>query len=147
MDFVRAFRVAAVCSLAVLLFISRVSASTGRPHEITNLHFENVTQTTVDVLWNTVHPSTSQVLIARDTNYEPERWVPATAEAALVTTHRVTVDHLLPYNQPAGDGQYYIYVASTDSHGEMSTAPGPQTGDGKNSCLLYTSDAADEEDS
>ncbi len=135
MVFVRAFRVAAVCALPVLLFICRVSASTGRSREITNIHFENVTQTTVDVVWNTVHPSTSQVLIARDTNYEPERWTPVTADGALVTTHHVTVDHLLPYNQPVGDGQYYIYVTSVDSHGEMSTAPGPQTGDGKNPLL------------
>ena len=135
MLFFRAFRVAVVGALAILLFIGEASASSGRSREITNLHFENATQTTVDVLWNTVHPSTSQVLIARDTNYEPERWVPATAEAALVTTHRVTVNRLLPYNPPAGDGQYYIYVASVDSHGEMSTAPGPQTGDGKNSLL------------
>ncbi len=135
MVFVRAFRVAVVCALAVLLFNCKVSASTGRSREITNIHFENVTQTTVDVVWNTAHPSTSQVLIARDTNYEPERWAPATADAALVTTHHVTVDHLLPYNQLGGDGQYYIYVASVDSHGEMSTAPGPQTGDGKNPLL------------
>jgi hypothetical protein len=135
MIFFRSFRAAVVCALAALLFNCQVSASTGRSHEITNIHFENVTQTTVDVVWNTVHPSTSQVLIARDTNYEPERWAPATADAALATTHRVTVDHLRPYNQPAGDGQYYIYVASVDSHGEMSTAPGPQTGDGKNPLL------------
>ena len=135
MGFVRAFRVAAVCTFAVMLFIGRVSASTGRSHEITDIRFENITQTTVDVVWNTAHPSTSQVLIARDTNYEPERWAPATADAALVTTHRVTVDHLLPYNAAAGDGQYYIYVASVDAHGEMSTAPGPQTGDGKNPLL------------
>jgi hypothetical protein len=134
MVLVRAFRVAVLCSLPVLLFICQVSASTGRSNEITDIHFENVTQTTVDVVWNTAHPSTSQVLIARDTNYEPERWAPATADAALVTTHRVTVDHLLPYNQVTRDGQYYIYVASVDSHGEMSTAPGPQ-GNGKNSLL------------
>ena len=135
MVFVRAFRVAVVYALPVLLFMCQVSASSGRSREITNIHFENVTQTTVDVVWNTVHPSTSQVLIARDTNYEPERWAPVTVDPALVTTHRVTVDHLLPYNQPAGDGQYYIYVVSVDSHGEMSTAPGPQTGDGKNPLL------------
>ena len=135
MVLVRAFRVAVVCALAVLLFNCKVSASTGRSREITNIHFENVTQTTVDVVWNTAHPSTSQVLIARDTNYEPERWAPATADAASVTTHRVTVDHLLPYNQLSHDGQYYIYVASVDSHGEMSTAPGPQTGGGKNPLL------------
>ena len=132
MIFFRSFRAVVLCALPVLLFNCQVSASTGRSHEITNIHFENVTQTTVDVVWDTVHPSTSQVMIARDLNYEPERWAPATADAALVTTHRVTVDHLLPYNQPTGDGQYYIYVASVDSHGEMSTAPGPQTGDGKN---------------
>ena len=135
MVFLRALRAAVVCALPILLFICQISASTGRSHEITNIHFENVTQTTVDVVWNTSHPSTSQVLIARDLNYEPERWAPGTADTALVTTHRVTVDHLRPFYQACGDGQYYIYVASVDSHGEMSTAPGPQTVDGKNPLL------------
>src|SRR5664280_3753001 len=92
MIFFRSFRAVVLCALPVLLFNCQVSASTGRSHEITNIHFENVTQTTVDVVWDTVHPSTSQVLIARDLNYEPERWAPTTADAALVTTHRVTVD-------------------------------------------------------
>ena len=131
----RGFGIAAVCGLASLLFNGQILAGTGRAHEISNIHFENITQTTVDVVWDTAHPSTSQVLIARDTNYEPERWAPATADTAMVTTHRVTVDHLLPYNQATGDGQYYIYVASVDSHKDMSTAPGPQTADGKNPFL------------
>ena len=135
MVFFRGFRAAIVRALPVLLFNCQVLASTGHSREISNIHFENVTQTMVDVVWNTVHPSTSQVLIARDLSYEPERWAPVTADPTLVTTHRVTVDHLLPYNQLAGDGQYYIYVASVDSHGEMSTAPGPQTADGKNPLL------------
>ena len=86
-------------------------------------------------MWNTAHPSTSQVMIARDTNYEPERWAPSTPMRHWSPTHRVTVDHLIPYNPTTGDGQYYIYVASVDSHGEMSTAPGPQTRDGKNPLL------------
>ena len=71
-------------------------------------------------------------MIARSTDYEPERWAPETPDKALVTTHRVTVDHLIPYNPKNNDGQYYIYVASVDGKGEMSTAPGPQTPDGKN---------------
>ena len=131
----RVLRIAVVCALPLLLLTCQVSASSGRSNEITDIHFENVTQVSLDVVWNTAHPTTSQVMIARDTNYEPERWAPTTADAALVTTHRVTVDHLLPYNQTTGAGQYYIYVASVDSHGEMSTAPGPQTGDGKNPLL------------
>ena len=40
-----------------------------------------------------------------------------------------------PTTRRADDGKYYIYVASVDSHGEMSTAPGPRTGDGKNLLL------------
>ena len=102
------------------------------PHEINDIHFENVTQTSVDVVWTTAHPSTSQVMIARSTDYEPERWAPESPDKALVTTHRVTVDHLIPYNPKNNDGQYYIYVASVDGKGELSTAPGPQTPDGKN---------------
>lgn len=117
---------------AVLLLSVSALGSTGRPHEIRDIHFENVTQTSVDVVWTTEHPSTSQVLIARSTDYEPERWAPENPDKTLVTAHRVTVDHLIPYNPKNNDGQYYIYVASVDGKGELSTAPGPQTPDGKN---------------
>ena len=55
-----------------------MSASTGYPNEISNLHVESVTQTSADIVWNTVHPSTSQVLIARDANYSPEIRIPWT---------------------------------------------------------------------
>lgn len=132
MVFFRAFPGDVVCALAVLLFNCQVSASTGRSREITNIHFENVTQTTVDVVWNTSHPSTSQVLIARDTNYEPERWAPSAPDPALVTSHKVHVDGLIPYVAAYGVGQWYIYVASAQKDGTLSTSPGPQTGDGKN---------------
>ena len=114
-----------------VLFSSQLSASTGRPHEISNIHFENVTQTTVDVVWTTEHPSTSQVAISYSTDYEPDRLAPEKPDPALVTAHRVTVDRLIPFNPKTGDGTYYIYVASVDAKGEMSTAPGPQTQDGK----------------
>jgi hypothetical protein len=121
--------------LAVSCFAAMPAlASTGLPNEISNLHFENTTQVRVDVVWTTAHPSTSQVLLARDTNYEPERWAPKVADPALVTTHRVTVDHLLSYNA-SGQGQWYIYVASVTASGQMSTAPGPQTSDGRNPLL------------
>ena len=124
----------AALALSVALACLPALASTGLPGEISNLHFENATQVSVDVVWNTAHPSTSQVLLARDTNYEPERWAPKVADPALVITHRVTVDHLLSYNSAAA-GQYYIYVASVTQSGQMSTAPGPQTGDGLNPLL------------
>jgi hypothetical protein len=114
-----------------VLFSSQLSASTGRPHEISNIHFENVTQTAVDVVWTTEHPSTSQVAISYSTDYEPDRLAPEKPDPALVTAHRVTVDRLIPFNPKTGDGTYYIYVASVDAKGEMSTAPGPQTQDGK----------------
>jgi hypothetical protein len=55
-----------------------MSASTGYPNEIISLHVENVTQTSADIVWTTVHPSTSQVLIARDANYAPEIRIPWT---------------------------------------------------------------------
>jgi hypothetical protein len=134
MTFLRTIRGFAMCTLAALLMHFPLAASTGRAHEISNIHFENVTQTTVDVVWTTEHPGTSQVVIARDLNYEPERWVPAVADPAMVTTHRVTVDQLMPFVQGTS-GTYYIYVASVDGHGELSTAPGPQTGDNKNPLL------------
>ena len=128
----RSFRSAMVCGLLFLLWSSCLMASTGRPHEISNIHFENATQTTVDVVWTTAHPSTSQVLISYSTDFEADRWALPVADPALVTTHRVTVDNLIPFNPKTGDGTYYIYVASVDAKGEMSTAPGPQTQDGKN---------------
>ncbi len=118
--------------LGVVLLSCAAFASTGRSKEISDIHFENVTQTSVDVVWKTAHPSTSQVVLARTAEYEPERWIPEVADKALVTAHRVTVDRLVPYSSKTGDGTYYIYVASVDGKGELSTAPGPQTPDGKN---------------
>jgi hypothetical protein len=132
-----------VCGSLVLLWSSCLLASTGRPHEISNIHFENVTQTTVDVVWDTAHPGTSQVLISYSTDFEADRWALPVADPALVTAHRVTVDQLIPFNPKTGDGTYYIYVASFDAKGEMSTAPGPQTQDGKNpSIAMRTAPAA-----
>lgn len=69
------------CFLLLALIISICSsmfASTGYKNEISNLHVENTTQTSVDIVWDTVHPSTSQAIIARDTNYQPEIRVPWT---------------------------------------------------------------------
>ncbi len=132
-----------VCLLAILFLPLTAGASTGHEHEISNIHSENVTPTSVDVLWTTVHPSTSQVVLARDTNYEPERWIPAVADPALVTNHRVTVDRLMPYSSKRGDGTYYIYVVSVDGHGVMSTSPGPQTQDGKNALLVMRTASTD----
>ncbi len=116
--------------LLLMMVISQATASTGRAHEISNIHFENVTQTSVDVVWETAHPGTSQVLLARSQDFEIERRIPEVADSALVTTHRVTVDHLFP------DYGYYVYVASVDQKGSMSTAPGPATSDAKNPLML-----------
>ena len=69
-------RLGVLCGMGALLLTLSALASTGPPHEITDIHFENVTQTSVDVVWTTAHPSTSQVVIARSTDYEPERWAP-----------------------------------------------------------------------
>ena len=115
--------------LFVLAFSSASFASTGLPNEISNIDFQNVTPTSVDVVWTTVHPSTSQVLLARDRNYEPERWIPAITNPALVTAHRVTVGNLVP------NRTYYIYVASVAATGQLSTAPGPQDGTGTHPLL------------
>jgi len=118
------------CALLIVSAVSAAPASSGRSHEISNIRFENVTQTSVDVLWETAHPGTSQVLEARSNEFEIERRIPDAADSALVTSHRVRVDHLFP------DWSYYIYVVSVDQHGTMSTAPGPQTVDGKNPLML-----------
>ena len=89
------------------------------PSEISNIQIQNVTQTSFDVVWSTVHPSTSQVVWARDTNYEPEAWYPQTADPNLVTSHRITVGKQMPSNT------VYVYVASVTAAGQMSTSPGP----------------------
>jgi hypothetical protein len=113
-----------LCAPGIVVF-----ASSGHPNEIRNIHFENVTPISVDVVWETAHPGTSLVMLARDNEYEIERWAPEKPDPALVTTHRVRVDRLFP------DYTYYIYVASADASGALSTAPGPPTPDGKNPLL------------
>lgn len=129
MKILRLLRGCIACALLVFIVVSEAPASTGRAHEISNIRFENVTQTSVDVVWDTAHPGTSQVLLARSKDYEIERRIPEVADSALVSTHRVTVDHLFP------DYGYYIYVASVDQKGSMSTAPGPAS-DGKSTLML-----------
>ena len=124
-------------AVAVLLLIGEALGSTGRSHEISNIHFENVTQTTVDVVWETAHPSTSLVLLAGDSQFEVSRWAPEKPDPALVTTHRVKVNRLFP------GSEYFIYVVSVDEHGAMSTAPGPQTVDGKNPMMPMRTRPAD----
>lgn len=107
------------------LLSSTADATTGNANEITNIHLENVTQTSADVVWDTVHPSTSQVILARDVLYSPERWVPVAPDPNLVTHHRVKVDQLVPYSSLTGDGVYYYYVASVDVNNNLYTNPGP----------------------
>lgn len=119
------FSAALVIAFAALLYPTALHATYGDPNEITNIHVENVTQTTVDVVWDTIHPSTSQVIIARDMNYEPERWAPEVPDPNLVNHHRVTVDKLVPYYSVTGDGVYYYYVASVDVSNNIYTNPGP----------------------
>ena len=69
----------ALCFLfAIFTGLGTMSASTGYPNEISNLNVVNITQTSVDIVWDTVHPSTSQVLLCRDANYQPEVRIPWT---------------------------------------------------------------------
>ena len=103
-------------------------ASTGYSSEIYNISVQNQTPTTVDIVWDTVHPSSSQVVIARDQNYAGERRVPVNSDPRLVNHHRVTVDRLMPYDTSAGLGTYYFYVASVDVNNVISTSPGPFNG-------------------
>jgi Purple acid Phosphatase, N-terminal domain len=116
---------------AVAFCATRLLATTGSSNEITNIHVENVTPTTVDVVWDTIHPSTSQVIIARDNQDQPERWAPVVPDPNLVNHHRVTVDKLVPYYSVTGDGVYYYYVASIDVNNNMYTNPGPSDASGE----------------
>ena len=106
--------------IALVLAFSCVGFSS--TSEISNIQFQNVTQTSVDVVWNTIHASTSQVLLSRGTNYETNRLIPAIADTALVTSHRVTVNRLVPRNLSNSDGSSYIKVASVDSSGTLSVS-------------------------
>ncbi len=116
-------------AIAITLFaVGPIWASTGCPNEISNISTVNVTPTTVDVVWDTLHPSTSQVVLARDQNYAGERRIPLTADPKLVNHHRVTVDRLMPYDSAEGLGTYYFYVASVDVNNVLSTSPGPFNG-------------------
>ncbi len=122
-----------IASAIAITLIAAASAwaSTGTPGEISNIAVQNVTPTSVDIVWDTLHLSTSQVVLTRDTNYQGERRITA-ADSSLVNHHRVRVDHLMPYDPAEGLGTYYFYVVSADSNGAVSTMPGPydaKTGD------------------
>ncbi len=120
-------------------------STTGYPNEISNISVENVTPVSADIVWDTIHLSTSQVVLARDTNYQGERRITG-ATAQLSNHHRVTVDRLMPYDAAAATGTYYFYVASTDVHGVTSTSPGPydaNTRDPKTKLLLLQTAAPD----
>ena len=110
-------------ALCMLLSAVPAPASTGYSNEIFNISVQNATPTTVDIVWDTVHLSDSQVILARDQNYAGDRRI--TGSSALVNHHRVTVDHLLPYDPSENQGTYYFYVASKDVNGMVSSAPGP----------------------
>ena len=118
-----------IVSIIVITLFAAVSAraSTGYPDEIYNIGVQNQTPTTVDIVWDTIHPSNSQVVIARDQNYQGERRI-VSPDARLLNHHRVTVDRLMPYDPNEGMGSYYFYVASTDVNGVTSTTPGPYDG-------------------
>lgn len=110
-----------MCALSMVAY-----ASTGYTNEISALHVENITQTSADIVWTTVHASTSQALICPDITYQPFMRVPFSADmGTLTTSHRVTITGLRPYNASYHFGTYYYYVASIDATSTMSTAPGP----------------------
>ncbi len=118
------FFIGAAVVIALLAVVS-AWASTGYPGEIYNIAVQNQTPTTVDIVWDTIHPSTSQVVLARDQNYAGERRMPLTPDPTLVNHHKVTVDRLMPYDPSEMQGTYYFYVASVDVNNVTSTAPGP----------------------
>ena len=137
-SFLNRFVAAAV--LTGLMAACSAWASTGYPNEISNVAVQNVTPTSVDIVWDTVHLSDSQVVLAPDQNYQAERRI-ASAQSGLVNHHRVTVNHLhlLPYDAVEGLGTYYFYVASVDVDQVLSTYPGPydaNTGDPKTDLLV-----------
>ena len=67
----------ALAVVITLIAAASAWASTGYPGEIYNIAVENVTPTSVDIVWDTIHLSTSQVVLARDTNYQGERRITA----------------------------------------------------------------------
>ncbi len=127
---VRKYRCLIIIATLVFTIAGAVcaSAATGYPDEISNISVQNVTPTSADIVWDTVHPSNSQVVLARDTNYQGERRINGT-DSSLVNHHQVTIDRLMPYDPVQGTGTYYFYVVCTDVHGVTSTSPGPYNWD------------------
>lgn len=124
-NFIQRFIDLVIIVMVTLIATGAAWASTGYSNEISNITVQNQTPTTVDIEWDTLHPSTSQVVLARDQNYQGERRIPLTADPALVNHHKVTVDRLMPYDASNAQGTYYFYVASVDVNNVVSTAPGP----------------------
>ena len=103
-----------ISAIAITLIAAASAwASTGTAGEIFNIAVQNVTPTSVDIVWDTLHLSTSQVVLTRDTGYQGERRITA-ADSSLVNHHRVRVNHLMPYDPAEGLGTYYFYVVSAD---------------------------------
>lgn len=121
------FLVGSAIAITLLVAIS-AWASTGYSNEIYNITVQNQTPTTVDIAWDTVHPSSSQVILARDTNYSGERRIPTASDPRLVNHHVVTVDRLMSYDSSLQQGTYYFYVVSVDVNNVISTSPGPYNG-------------------
>ena len=117
-------------SAIAITLLAAVSAwaSTGYPNEIYNISVQNQTPISVDIVWDTVHPSSSQVVLARDTNYAGERRIPTASDPRLVNHHVVTVDRLMSYDSNQQQGTYYFYVVSVDVNNVISTSPGPYNG-------------------
>ncbi len=118
----------ALTVLLTLVTAGLAWGSSGYGSEIYNIAVQNQTPTMVDIVWDTVHPSSSQVVLARDTNYAGERRIPANPAPALVNHHKVTVDRLMPYDAKEAQGTYYFYVVSVDVNKVISTSPGPYNG-------------------
>jgi hypothetical protein len=132
----------------VILFgvAGAIEARASSANQITNIVVQNATPTSVDIVWDTALPSTSQVIVARDKSYSGERRTPPIPISTLVNHHRVTVDRLMPYDAALGLGTYYFYVASADVNGSTSTSPGPYdaaTGDPKTNLLPLQTAAPD----
>jgi hypothetical protein len=100
------------------------------PGEISDVQVTNIHSTQVTITWNTVHPSSSWVLLDfwNPGGFGPGRKI---GRDEAVNFHSVVIHELVPYNAQAGNGdvgQYSYYVASqrTDD-GSWASYGGPHT--------------------
>lgn len=90
---------------------SDFSPTTRNGSAISNLTYDNITQTSVTLYWSTDLPADSKIKwMASDSNYQPLIFTDSIYIPTLITNHIVTVRNL----KPATIYKYYVYSQNTN---------------------------------